>query len=125
MMKILVVDDHQVVREGLCKLLSGQPDMEVVANAADGQAAMDLLQSGLQLDFLLTDINMPRMDGLELTRQSTRLRKGLQVMVLTFYPLLAVKPRALDAGAKDCFSKDCGIDELLAAIRAVHAAPMY
>ncbi|RVT98504.1 response regulator transcription factor [Mucilaginibacter limnophilus] len=125
MMKVLVVDDHQVVREGLCQLLSAQPDMEVVANAADGRAALDLLNDGLQLNLLLTDMNMPGMDGLELTRRSTKLRRGLRVIVLTLHPLLAVKPRVLAAGAKDCVSKDGSIDELLTAIRAVHAVPNH
>ncbi len=122
MIKILVVDDHPVVRESLCRFLAGQEGIEVAASATNGQAALLLLKDGLDVSIVLTDLNMPLMDGMELTREVAAIVKGPSVIVLTFHGQLSVKQRALDAGAKDCLSKDGELDELLHSIRSVHAA---
>ncbi|WP_345100405.1 response regulator transcription factor [Mucilaginibacter panaciglaebae] len=122
MMRIIVVDDHPVVRNGLCQLLGGQDDIEILASAADGDATLALLKSGIQANMVLTDLNMRGMDGWELTRQLTALNPALFVIILTLHPQIAVKQRALAAGAKDCLSKDGDIDELLSALRAAHAS---
>jgi DNA-binding NarL/FixJ family response regulator len=124
MINVVVVDDHKIVRDGLCKLLSDQMDIKVMASVATGDAAMILLNQGLAANMLLTDLNMPIMDGLELTRQALAFRKNLRIIVLTFQPLIAVKPYAIAAGAKACLSKDGDLDELLTAMRAVHAASL-
>lgn len=122
MIKIMVVDDHPIVRESLCRLFSAQDDMEVRAEAADGQAALQLLKEGLQINLLLTDLNMPLMDGLELTRQAVALQEDLRVIILTFHAQPVVKQSALAAGAKACLSKDDDLAVLLSTIRSVHAA---
>lgn len=116
-----MVDDHAVVRNGLYQLLSGQDDIKVLASAPDGQSALDILKDGMQANMVLTDLNMPGMDGFELTRQIMALKPSLFVIILTLHPQAAVKQRALAVGAKDCLSKDGDIDGLLAALRAIHA----
>nr|WP_294791610.1 response regulator transcription factor [uncultured Mucilaginibacter sp.] len=118
----MVVDDHAIVRESLCELLSAQGDIKVQAAATDGQAALQLLQDGLQINLLLTDLSMPLMDGLELTRRAISLNAELRVVVLTFHTQPIVKQLTLAAGAKACLSKDDGLPKLLDTIRAVHAA---
>lgn len=122
MIKIMVVDDHAVVRENLSRLFSAQDDMVVLATAPDGQAALQLIKDGLQINLLLTDLNMPLMDGLELTRQAIALKSDLNVVVLTFQAQRVAKPSALAAGAKACLSKDDDLPVLLDTIRTVHSA---
>jgi DNA-binding NarL/FixJ family response regulator len=121
MIRILVVDNHDVVRDGLCEFLAAQAGIEVAARASNGHAAMLLLNDGLEVNFVLTDIHMPHMDGIELTRQIAALDKGVNVIVLTFYSHPQVKQRVLAAGAKECLSKDGDLEDLLTAIRTVHA----
>ncbi|PJJ83496.1 response regulator [Mucilaginibacter auburnensis] len=122
MIKILVVDDHAIVRESLCRFLAGQEDMDVVASATDGLTGLVLLKDGLKVNIVLTDLNMPLMDGMELTREVVAIDQSPPVIVLTFHPLTAVKQNVLNAGAKACLSKYGELDELLSAIRSVHAA---
>ena len=121
MIRILVVDDHAVVRDTLCQFLAGQHGMEVSASAENGKAALLLLNDGLKVNIILSDLNMPEMDGMELTRAVVAIKQAPPVIVLTFHSLLAVKNSVLSAGAKACLSKDGEPDELLDTIRSVHA----
>jgi DNA-binding NarL/FixJ family response regulator len=120
-MNVLVVEDHKIVRDLLCTLLATEQDVEVVTGAENGQQALQLLNNGLQADVVVTDINMPVMNGLELTRKLTMLRPDIEVIILTYVPKSVACKSALAAGAKHCLSKDGGLDELLAALRSVHA----
>lgn len=122
MMRILVVEDHPVVRDLLCKLLIQQTDVATATAAADGQEAIQLLKKGLEINILLTDYEMPVMDGLKLTRRVLALMPEMRIVVLTFCPPALAQPKVLAAGAKVCLSKDGDFEELLTAIRAVHAA---
>lgn len=122
MLRIIIVDDHTLVRNELCRFLSGETDIVVVGAVADGEAAMTLLKNGLLVDMMLTDLNIPGMDGFELTRQAIAFQAGLKVIVLTLHPRLAFLARVLATGAKECLSKDGEPDDLLQAIRTVHAA---
>ncbi|MEJ7560028.1 MAG: response regulator transcription factor [Pedobacter sp.] len=119
MLKILVVDDHTIVRNGLCQLLGEQSDLVIVGAAESGHYALELLNEGLDVDVMLTDLSMPGMDGFELTQRALSRNPGLQVIVLSMHSTLAVTQKALAAGAKACFSKDGDIDHLLTSIRAV------
>jgi len=122
MMRILVVEDHPVVRELLCKLLAQQTDVATVTGCDDGQEAVRLLRGGLEINLLLTDYQMPVMGGLDLTRQALALRPAIRVIVLSFCPEKIVRAKALAAGARECLSKEGDFEELLTAMRAVHAA---
>ncbi|MEJ2048034.1 MAG: response regulator transcription factor [Dehalococcoidia bacterium] len=83
-MRILVADDQRVVRQGILWLLEDEPDFEVVGEAADGLEAIEKVEQ-LKPDVLITDIKMPGIDGVEVTRRATRLVPGLRVVVLSMY----------------------------------------
>jgi DNA-binding NarL/FixJ family response regulator len=119
----MIVDDQALVRAGFRMVLDAEPDIEVVAELGDGQAALDALP-GRAVDVVLMDIRMPRLDGIEATRRiqarGTPDRPGPKVLVLTTFDLDEYVYAALRAGAAGFLLKDAGPMELLAAIRAVH-----
>lgn len=117
---VLVADDDPIVRDGLTALLEGQPDLDVVGEAADGQEAVDLAVQ-LRPQIVLTDIGMPRLDGIEATRQIKRLAPATSVIFFTVYGTHLTD--ALAAGGSRYLLKDCPVDELLGAIRGCAGDP--
>jgi DNA-binding NarL/FixJ family response regulator len=120
MIRVLLADDQSLVRAGFRALLDAQEDLEVVAEAGDGEEAIRLARS-LGPDVALMDIRMPGMDGLEATRriaQDDRLR-GVQVMILTTFDLDEYVFEALRAGASGFLVKDTAPAELIQAVRVV------
>jgi len=121
--RVMIVDDQALVRAGFRMVLDAEPDIEVVAELGDGQAALDALP-GRAVDVVLMDIRMPRLDGIEATRRivarGTPHRPVPKVLVLTTFDLDEYVYAALRAGAAGFLLKDAGPSELLAAIRAVH-----
>ncbi|WP_345506341.1 response regulator transcription factor [Terrabacter aeriphilus] len=115
----MIVDDQALVRAGFRMVLDAEPDIEVVAECADGQAALDALP-GRAVDVVLMDIRMPRLDGIEATRRIVERGETPKVLVLTTFDLDEYVYAALRAGAAGFLLKDAGPSELLAAIRAVH-----
>jgi len=115
--RILVVDDHQVVREGLRHMLELEADMKVVGEAGDAKEALTQVES-LSPEVILMDIKMPGMDGIELTRQLTQKQPSCNVLMLTLYDEYLAQ--AIDAGAVGYLLKDIKREELVRAIRAVH-----
>lgn len=120
MTTIVLVDDHQMVRAGLATLLDAAPDLEVVGQAADGSAAVDLVD-GLRPDVVLMDLSMPVMDGVEATRQVMERVPGTHVVVLTSFSDRERVADALAAGAIGYLLKDSEPADLLAAVRAAAA----
>lgn len=118
--RVLVADDQEIVRAGLAMILDAQPDVEVIAQAADGQTAV-ALASQLRPDVCLFDIRMPKMDGIEATRQlaGPDVEDPLAVVVITTFDLDEYVHGALKAGARGFLLKDAGPDLLL---QAIHAA---
>jgi DNA-binding NarL/FixJ family response regulator len=112
----MLVEDHQIVREGLRRMLELEPDLKVVAEAAGGTQALPLAAS-LSPDIVLMDIKMPGSDGLELTRKLKELNPECKVIVLTFYDNYLQD--AIQAGAVGYLLKDLHREELVQAIRAV------
>ena len=117
--KILLVDDHEIIREGLRALIATEPGMEVVGEAADGFQAVELALA-LQPDVILLDLVMPRKDGLATIRDLKREGCEAHILVLTSYLEDDQVFPALKAGALGYLLKDTGPHELLNAIRQVH-----
>jgi DNA-binding NarL/FixJ family response regulator len=120
MISVVVADDQEIVRTGLAMILGAQPDIEVVGQAEDGRAAVDLA-SKLRPDVCLFDIRMPDMDGIEATRRlaGPDVTDPLAVVVITTFDLDEYVYAALRAGARGFLLKNAGADMLS---QAVHAA---
>ncbi len=122
--KVMVVDDQQVVREGLVALMGLLDDVDVVGSAADGAQALALAGKLDRLDVVLMDLNMPVLGGAEATRRLTREHPDVAVLVLTTYSDDESIAGALAAGAKGYLTKDAGRHEIGAALRAVVAGQL-
>ncbi len=114
--RILLVEDHHIVRAGLRRMLELDSDIEVVGEATDGEEALAQMPA-LSPDIVITDIRMPGMDGIELTRRLKKEWPACDVLVLTLYGEFL--PSALEAGAVGYLLKDLRQEELVSAIRAV------
>jgi two-component system, NarL family, response regulator LiaR len=117
--KVLIVDDHQVVRQGLITFLDLQEDIQVIGEAGDGQTAVDLA-SKLTPDVVLMDLVMPRLDGVTATRRIKEFGKGIQVIALTSFAEDDKLFPAIQAGASSYLLKDVSPETLVEAIRAAH-----
>ena len=117
--RVLVADDQEIIRTGLTMILEAQPDIEVVGEAADGRAAVDMARR-LRPDVCLLDIRMPELDGIEATRllAGPDIDDPLAVVVITTFDLDEYVHGALKAGARGFLLKDAGPDLLTQAIRA-------
>jgi NarL family two-component system response regulator LiaR len=118
--RILLADDHVLVRQGTRELLEQEEDMEVVAEAGDGEEAVQLA-TRQRPDVAIMDIAMPKLNGIEATRQIKALHPATAVLVLTAYDDDQYIFALLEAGAAGYLLKDVHADELIRAIRAVHA----
>jgi NarL family two-component system response regulator LiaR len=118
--RILLADDHVLVRQGTRELLEQEEDMEVVAEAGDGEEAVQLA-TRQRPDVAIMDIAMPRLNGIEATKQIKALRPATAVLVLTAYDDDQYIFALLEAGAAGYLLKDVHADELIKAIRAVNA----
>lgn len=118
--RVLIVDDHDMVRRGLGVFLSVSNDLEHVGDAADGEEALRLVEE-LQPDVVLMDLRMPGMDGVEATQRIRDEYPDTQVVALTSYKEEKLVRDALQAGAIAYLLKNATVEELAAAIRAAHA----
>ncbi|MCF2528294.1 response regulator transcription factor [Yinghuangia soli] len=117
MIRLLLADDHPVVREGLAGMLAGEPDLEVVGAAEDGEQAV-AMAAGLRPDVVLMDLRMPGTDGVTATGRITRELPGVRVLILTTYDTDTDIVRAVEAGAAGYLLKDTPRADLAAAVRA-------
>ena len=122
--KLMLVDDHDVVRTGLRSFLETQPGLKVIGEAKNGLEALEQAKKS-QPDIVLMDITMPDMDGMEATRQLKHLYPECQVLVLTVHSDKQYFMQMLAAGASGYLTKQAAADELVAAIRAVAAGHVY
>lgn len=127
--RVLVVDDHVVVRRGIAAFLEETPDIRVVAEAADGAAALAEVQhlqvAGCPAHVVLTDLIMPGLDGIETTKLLRKRHPEVVVIVLTSFGEADRVRAALAAGAAGYVLKDAGVEELAAAIRAGNRGEMH
>jgi DNA-binding NarL/FixJ family response regulator len=117
--RILLADDHTILRDGIRSLLEDEPDMEVIGEAEDGHAAVKLTAQ-LGPDVVVMDIAMPLLNGLEATRQIKRNNPQVKVLILTMHENEEYIRQVLATGAMGYILKDAAARELLGAIRAVH-----
>ncbi len=122
--RILLADDHAVVRDGLRALLDAEPGMEVVGSVADGREAV-LAVKRLQPDVVVMDINMPGLNGIEATRSVLELQPPPQVLILSMHGSSEHIYRALQAGARGYLLKEAAGSEVVGAVRAVAAGRRY
>lgn len=124
MLKILVVDDHAMLRAGLKRILAEQSDMTVAGEACNGSEALDKVQD-CQYDLVLLDIAMPGRGGLDVLKQLRSERPDLPVLMLSMYPEEQYAVRTLKAGASGYLTKESAPDELIAAVRKVCKGGKY
>ena len=120
MISVMIVDDQELLRRGLAMVIDSQPDLELVAEAADGWEALDVLATRA-VDVVVMDVRMPRLDGVRATAQIQELTRPPRVLVLTTFDLDEHALGALRAGASGFLLKDAPGEEIIAAIRHVHA----
>jgi DNA-binding NarL/FixJ family response regulator len=124
LIRVLLADDHSVVRDGLRRLVEGAGDMTVVAEAADGREAIRKARE-ISPDVAVVDISMPGLDGLEVVRQIRSANPDLPVLILTMHEEEQYVVRAIGAGAKGYITKRSAAEQLLQAIRKVHSGGRY
>ena len=124
MIKVVVADDHHLVRQGIRSLLEKADDITVVGEAEDGHAAVELVER-LRPDVLVIDVAMPRMDGIQATEQVCALDGETQVVILSMHSDKTLVRRALRSGAKGYLLKRSVAEELLLAIRSASTREVY
>ena len=124
MIRVIVADDHTVLRDGLRFLLEAQGDIQIVGMAANGQEAVDQATQTCP-DVILMDISMPVMNGIEATRHICRICSNTKVAILSMHHTAEYMQRAMEAGAVGYLLKDSAGAELVTAIRAIHDGKRY
>jgi len=123
-LRILTVDDHPMLREGIASVLDGQPDMEVVAEAQDGMEAIEVCLR-IRPDVTLMDIQMPGMDGIDATEAIRKSWPEARIVIVTTYKGDAQARRALEAGACGYLLKSALRHELIETIRQIHSGKRH
>jgi len=123
-MRIIIVDDHGIVREGLKSLLQNQSDMEVVGEGQDGQVAVDLAEQ-LTPDMVIMDMSMPNLNGIEATRLILQHNPNIKVVILSMHSDRHIVKETLEAGASAYVLKSNLFDEMLRALETVAKGGRY
>ncbi len=124
MIRVVVVDDHAVVRAGICRLLEGEDDIEVMGQTGSGHEGVRLCRE-LEPDVLVLDYGLPDLDGLEVTRQVVDMHIETRILVLTMHASEEYATRVIRAGAAGFIVKAAPTEELLKAVRKVAARGIY
>jgi DNA-binding NarL/FixJ family response regulator len=122
--KVLLVDDHAIIRQGLASLLEKQPDIEVVGGVEDGRQAVDIARK-LAPNLVIMDISMPNLNGIDATRKIVEELEEIKVIALSIHSSRRFVAEMLKAGASGYILKDCLFDELIEAIRTVLGGGIY
>ena len=121
---VFIVDDHQVVLDGLSSMLEQTVEINLVGQAMDGLDALDFLKKN-KVDVAIIDINLPGMDGIELCKNIINNHKGIRVLALTTYNEISFITNILECGASGYLLKNTTDEELIAAIKTVHSGEQY
>jgi two-component system invasion response regulator UvrY len=124
LIRVLIADDHPVVRRGLRRILEDETDMEVAGEAPSAQETLDIVNK-TECDVLVLDIELPGRSGLDVLKELKKSRPKLPVLVLSIYPEEQFAVRVLRTGAVGYLTKESAPEELVRAIRAVHAGGRY
>lgn len=124
MIKIMIVDDHNIVREGIRTILDKYPDLKVVAEANDGRSAVESVAE-VRPDVVLMDMSMPGMNGIEATQRIHAEHPEVRVLILSMHKDKRFVTQGFQAGARGYLLKDCASGELVQAVRTVAAGEMY
>ena len=124
MINVMLVDDHDLVRKGLRRLLDDTSGIKVIAEASDGEQAIRQVRKR-KPDVILMDVSMPGIGGLEATRKITQVSPDMKVIAVTIHDDDPFPARLLEAGAAGYITKGCGIDEIIEAILAVYSGKQY
>ena len=124
MIRILVVDDHSVVRAGICRLLEGESDMQVVAQTGSGHEAVRLCRE-MRPDVVILDYGLPDLDGLETTSQIVHQGLTSRILILTMYASEEYATRLIRAGAAGYIVKTAPVEDVLEAIRTIAKGARY
>ncbi len=124
MIRVLVVDDHELVRSGITRMLSDNPDIDVIGQAASGEEAIEAVRNNVP-DIVLMDIRMPGIGGLEATRRILRLDDSVRVIAVTACADDPYPTRVMQAGATAYITKGADIREMVRAIRQAHSGQRY
>jgi DNA-binding NarL/FixJ family response regulator len=122
--RVVLVDDHKIVRDGLKSMLAKEADIEVVGEAEDGPAALSAVDA-LQPDVVVMDIAMPGMNGVDTTRKVVADNPGIRVVALSMHSESRYISEMLAAGAAGYLLKDCAFEELATAVRAVYGGRTF
>ncbi|MFA5039466.1 MAG: response regulator transcription factor [Candidatus Omnitrophota bacterium] len=121
---VLIVDDHDIIREGIKTILRRQPEYEVVAEAKDGQEALEKIIK-LKPNILLLDITMPQKTGLEIIEEALKKSPGTKILIISVHKANAYVMKAFQLGVKGYVSKENAADDLLLALRKISAGQIY
>ena len=124
MIKVFIVDDHEIVREGLKKILKEESDLIVVGEAQDGVEVLEKIQT-IDCDIMLLDMNMPGKSGIDLLSDLKIMKPKLPILVLSIQPEDKFALLTLKAGASGYLCKDTAVNELVVAIRKIHTKGRY
>ena len=124
MIRVVIADDHQILREGLKQLLLAAGDLDVVGEAGDGQEVLERMRT-LQFDVLLLDMSMPGKSGVELIKQVKAEKPKLRILVLSMHEEHQYAVRAIRAGASGYLTKESAAAQLVAAIRKIAAGGAF
>jgi DNA-binding NarL/FixJ family response regulator len=124
MIKVLIVDDHAILREGMVKIIQTEPDIQVSGSVKNASEAINIL-SGEPVDVVILDINMPGRSGLDIIKDVKQLQPEAAILMLSMYSEERFAIRALKSGASGYLTKDMATEELITAIRIIHSGRKY
>jgi two-component system invasion response regulator UvrY len=124
MIRVLIADDHAIVRQGLKQIVADYADILVAGEASSGQQVLDMVLKN-DYDVIVLDITMPGRSGLEVLKELKGLRPKLPVLILSIHPEEQYAVRVIKAGASGYLTKECAPDELIAAIKSISAGHKY
>lgn len=124
MIKILLTDDHALVRMGIKRLLEDSEQVEIIGEAESGEASMKMVQE-LKPDVILMDVNMPGIGGIEASRRILQRDPTQKIIILTIHTEQTFSKRLLEIGAKGYLTKECDINEMITAIKQVYNGGSY